>query len=285
MVDRLYGGKRQLEKTLLPLVEAAAQALQLTPEQRKQTIVRMDAGGGSDANFNQLFEQGYGVLGKVHNWQRCHRLSKLVDTWHEDPDDPTRQLGVPSEQVSFCVPTRQLVVRRRKANRKQKNGEPSWALAVIVTNLSDSDLQRLAGQGAKAQASVPALWTLVHAYDKRGGGIETAFREDKQALGLSKRNKRSFAGQEMLLLLTQMAHNLLVWARRVLSRMIVPWRAYGLKRLIREVLCVQGQAELTASGHLVGITFNSAHPASRYWCRVLPKLAAFDEMYANLGKI
>ena len=41
MTERLYSGKRQLEKALLPLVDEAAVTLGLSETQRQQTIIRI----------------------------------------------------------------------------------------------------------------------------------------------------------------------------------------------------------------------------------------------------
>ena len=51
LVEQLYAGKRQLEQGFQPLVSAAA-VLQLTETRRKRKLLRVDGGGGSDANLN-----------------------------------------------------------------------------------------------------------------------------------------------------------------------------------------------------------------------------------------
>lgn len=57
LVDRLYDGKRQLDKSLPELVCAAADVLELSVNRRQNTIVRSDAGGGDDADINWLLAQ------------------------------------------------------------------------------------------------------------------------------------------------------------------------------------------------------------------------------------
>jgi hypothetical protein len=79
-----------------------------------------------------------------------------------------------------------------------------------------------------------------HFYDQRGGGIETEFKEDKQGLGLSSRNKKSFYGQAMLVQLASLAHNVLIWARSWLSEGAPQVVEYGLKRLVRDLLSISG---------------------------------------------
>lgn len=48
----------QLEQGFQPLVSAAAAVLQLTEKRRKRTLLRVDGGGGSDANLNWALSAG-----------------------------------------------------------------------------------------------------------------------------------------------------------------------------------------------------------------------------------
>ncbi|GAC1633481.1 MAG: hypothetical protein NVS4B7_20550 [Ktedonobacteraceae bacterium] len=58
VVDRLFEGKTQLTRALQPLVLATEETLQLNQDKRCQTIVRVDAGGGSLADVNWLLARG-----------------------------------------------------------------------------------------------------------------------------------------------------------------------------------------------------------------------------------
>jgi hypothetical protein len=39
------------------------------------------------------------------------------------------------------------------------------------------------------------LFAYVYFYDQRGGGVETSLKQDKQGLGITKRNKKRFEAQ------------------------------------------------------------------------------------------
>lgn len=54
ITERLFTGKRQLETSLLELVDATAASLVLDENKRKNTLLRIDGGGGSDTNINAL---------------------------------------------------------------------------------------------------------------------------------------------------------------------------------------------------------------------------------------
>jgi hypothetical protein len=66
-VDQLYDGKRQLDRSLTELVTRAEDVLGLDENRRKRTIVRIDGGGGDDADIDWLLGRDYHLLVKVKN--------------------------------------------------------------------------------------------------------------------------------------------------------------------------------------------------------------------------
>src|SRR5258708_16967911 len=73
VVDRLFDGTTQLTRALQPLLLAAEETLQLDEDKRRQTIVRVDAGGGSLGDVNWLLARGYLVHGKDYSGQQAKR--------------------------------------------------------------------------------------------------------------------------------------------------------------------------------------------------------------------
>jgi len=73
----------------------------------------------------------------------------------------------------------------------------------------------------------------LHAYDRCGGGVETRTKGDKQGLGLSHRNKHRFVAQEMLVLLGQLAHDVVIWTRNDLAQVDPRFQKYGIERTVR----------------------------------------------------
>ena len=100
----------------------------------------------------------------------------------------------------------------------------------------------------------------MHAYDLRDGGLETQNKGDKQGLGLNKRNKRRFCAQEILVLLAQLAHDCLSWTREDLRKVAPVFEHYGMLRMVRDVLQIDGAVHWDAAGDISAIDLNARHP-------------------------
>jgi hypothetical protein len=271
VVDRLYTGKRPLDSALPELIQAAEAVLRLDTSRRARTIIRADRGGGTEDDSNGLLERGYALLVKTHSWRRAQKLAASVTAWVVDPNDPGREAGWVPSPFSYVAPTQQVAVRTRKAN-----GEGSYA--VLVSNLSSDALGQLV-------STTDPLWAVVYAYDLRGGGAETQNRNDKQGLGLTKRNKASFAAQEMLALLAQLAHNLAIWTRNHLAKTAPALQHFGILRRVRDVLQIPGQVQLDSHGHVVQITLNRLHPFARIFVQTFSSFLARDDLSLILRQI
>src|SRR5918997_2123911 len=93
VVEHLVPGTEQLPKALRPLVEATQQVLALDAARRAQTLIRVDAGGGSVDDINWLLDRDYAVLGKEYSGKRARKLAATVAEWVDDPRVPGRQVG------------------------------------------------------------------------------------------------------------------------------------------------------------------------------------------------
>jgi len=279
VTEHLYNGKTQLDRSLQELVNAAEEVLDLDESRRQRTIVRVDAGGGRDADINWLLQRKYLLLGKVKHWRRAAKLARSVTTWYPDPKVPGREVGWVEELHPYAQPTRQLATRNLK-----KNGD--WSYHVLVFTLSNEMLFWLARQPIRHQpTSQQILFAALQAYDLRSGGAETIVKGSKQGLGLTKRNKRRFAAQEMLVLLSQLAYNLISWIRNQLACQTPRLRLYGMLRMVRDLFHVAGNIELDAQGRVLQITLNEAHALALPFVRALSPLVARDDMSLYLGQI
>jgi hypothetical protein len=280
VVARLFAGTTQLNTALQPLMAAAEHTLQLTGAQRARTIVRIDSGGGSVEDINWLLARGYQVHGKDYSGQRAQTLAQTVRVWWPDPHNPAREMGwVVTPEAPYCRPVFRIAVRCRK-----KNGQ--WGCGVLLSTLTPHEVLWLTGlydQDTHDPARV--LYAYVHFYDLRGGGVETEIKEDKQGLGTSKRHKKRFPAQQVLLQLEALAHNVTVWAREWLAPQWPQVRQFGIPRLVRDVFRVHGKLILNRFGQVVHIVLNQADPLAAKLGPALTDLLALQHIAVTLGEI
>jgi len=277
VVDRLFDGKTQLTRALQPLMLAAEETLQLNEEKRRQSIVRVDAGGGSLDEVNWLLSRGYLVHCKDYSGKQAKRLAKSVADWYIDPHQPERQFGWVSEPTEVYVrPVKRIAVRCRKPD-----GE--FAYGVLISALSAQHVLTLTGQPLSLLDDPAAvLLAYVRFYDQRGGGVETSFKGDKQGLGIGKRSKKRFVAQQMLLLLGTLAHTVIVWARRWLASPTL--QHYGTLRMVRDVFHSSGFLLTDACGQVAQIVLNQTAPLAPALVHPLGALLARTQVAVNLGQ-
>src|SRR6266496_4037281 len=280
VVDQLFNGTTYLRTALRGLITAAAQILELNAAKRARTIVRIDAGGGSVGEINWLRLQGYQVMAKDYSGQRAQKLAQSVTHWVDDPRIAGRQVGWVTAPTSvYERDVRRIAVRCRK-----QNGQ--WGVGVLISTLEASDVLALSGQPtASVQDGDAILLAYVYFYDQRGGGVETAFRDDKQGLGITKRNKKRFEAQQIVMLLNTLAHNVLLWARGWLAPLLPQIARYGLLRLVRDVWHVSGFVECDEHGSLSRIVLNHLAPMAQGLGTALHQLLAPTQVVVNWGQI
>lgn len=279
IVDRLYNGKRQLNSSLPELLTLAEDMLGLDRAKRQRTIVRIDGGGGEDEQINWVLERDYQLLVKVKNWRRAQKLAASVTRWYPDPKVADREVGWVEQPYPYVKPTRQLALRKRKTNG-------TWSYHALIFTLADECLFLL-GRQTMPETLQPAdiLFAALQAYDQRGGGVETQNRGDKQGLHLTHRNKHLFAAQEMLVLLAQLAHNLVIWTRNDLAQVEPRLHKYGIQRTVRDALQIAGRIQVNAQGQIELIMLNRKHPLAAVFQKAFSPSLAGDDLSLILGKI
>ena len=279
VVEHLFDGKSQLPTALRPLVKAAAKTLALDKAKRERTILRIDSGGGSVDDINWLLAQDYHLHGKDYSGTRAKKLADSVTEWLTDPANPDRQFGwVTNEPDIYCRPVYRIAVRCRK-----NNGQ--WGIGVILSSLSAQQVLDLTDQ-PQDHLLDPAtiLLAYVHFYDQRGGGVEIEIKEDKQGLGTTKRNKKRFAAQQMVILLEALAHNTLVWIRHRLRPLCPAIANFGMLRLVRDVFHMDGLLRLDHQAHIFHIILNQADPFARKLSSAFAALLAQHQLALSLGE-
>lgn len=253
VADRLFDGKTQLTGAFQPLVEAAERTLGLDEFKRSRTILRVDAGGGTLEHVNWALSRGYQYHGKDYFSLRAHRLADTVTHWVQDPRLPERQIGwVEAEPTEYVRPVRRIAVRARKPNGQ-------WGVGILLSTLTPRQvLAQVAQPKEVLDDPVAVLAAYVYFYDLRAGAMEVSIKQDKQGLGITRRNKKRFEAQQVPAQLNVLAHNVLIWAKRWLAGVTPAVQQFGIQRLIRDVLAISGVLEFDAAGRLRCITLNEA---------------------------
>ena len=279
VVEQLYPGKVQLEANLQELVKKAEQVLELEEKRRKNTVIRVDGGGGTDNHINWLLMRHYWILMKAKNWQRTNKLVQTVHEWRQLPELPGHEIAWVGLPFEYVAPTRQIAIR-------WLNPKGKWQYAVLVFNLTDAMIFQMAGLPMPQPFTPQEFFSAVmKAYSLRCGGVETSFKNSKQGLGLNKRNKKRFVAQHLLLLLAQLAYNIAVWVRNILKNHSNLIASFGMLRLIRDAFQIAGQLHFDPHGKVNLIILNETHKLAKAFHLAWQARFARDDLPLILGKI
>ena len=137
-------------------------------------------------------ERGYQVTGKFKSAGRVRKLVRGISTWQptwQPTSSPGREVAELPEPVMFVRPLAQYAVRT--PSKEYKEG---YYHAVVFTSRTDF-----------------SMTGVVEHYDGRAG-MEADLKSDKHGFGLAVIRKHLLPAQKLVVLLVQLAHNILMWA-------------------------------------------------------------------------
>jgi hypothetical protein len=277
--DCVLPGNVQLNKVLRPLIEEMEVTLDLDREKRSRTVLRIDAGGGSLNDVNWLLRRGYQIHSKDCSLQRAAAIAPTVKQWFDDPLHPGRQVGwATCGSHDYEREVRRLIVRWRKRNGQE-------CFAATLSTLTPRQVFDLLSRSPKMLHDPQAV-TLAYAYlyDKRGGAIEIEFKEDKQGFGLTKRNKKKYEAQQMVVLLSALAHNVVVWSKEWLKGESSKIKNNGVLRMVRDVFTVSGFLEMGPQNSIRRIVLSDAAAWARRCANSLRALLKQQHVRVTLGE-
>jgi Transposase DDE domain group 1 len=234
LFSRLYPGNQESHTTYIPVVQALSTFLGLSDAHKARTILRSDAGFGSDSNVNTALRDHWQVVTKSSGGRRPAAVIRHIpDTaWLELRHDD-RWVAVAPAPVELVRPVQWLALRWRNSRRDIKQ-------ALVICSVES--------------------WSsaeIIHYYDDRGA-CETEIQADKGGLQMARRRKKIAAAQEVLILLTDLAHNLLAW--------MTPWMfpsgplaQIGPTQMVQDVLSMPGRL-IFERQQLVEVQLNRLHP-------------------------
>ncbi len=257
LLSLIYPGDRQAFEWFKPALQSLEQHWPWTQLQRQQVIIRTDAGFGTDANINYALWRQFQVLMKGFSGNRANAWVKHLDQpiWIEDI---ARLRAITSAPVPlrFGRCTQNYLVRWTLPTGK-------FSYATLISSLLD----------------LAPLSTL-RLYDGRGAD-EGEIGSDKTGLLLPKRRKHSLSAQEALILLTDVAHNLLAWLHPWALR-DSPFVGFGPQRLVADVLSVPGHLDFK-DDQLVKVSLWQAHPYAEPLQIVLATLLRYFDLPAVIS--
>lgn len=198
------------------------------------------------------------MTGKFKSTQRVRKLVQGIAGWQET-SSPGRGVAPVPHPLTFARPLAQYAVRTPSA---EKAG--GYYHAVLFTRFT----QR-------------AMWEVVSDYDGRAG-IEAELKSDKRGLALAVLRKRRLVAQTVVVVLAELAHNVLVWAREWLAKEAPRLRGYGIVRLVHEVWAVPGRVKLIGK-QVQRVRLRRLHPLARDVCLGLRPLLASSQTLVFLG--
>lgn len=205
--------------------------------QRRQILIRLDAGFGSDANINWLLHRGYHVLSKGYSSKRAVAFARQVRHWQQ-LDRGKWIAPAPTHLCCRYYRRTQTVMLRWQHPRSRR-----FKYALLISSLRNCDLVHVSDL-----------------YDDRAG-IENEIKADKGGLLLPRRRKKHLHAQEALVLLTDLAHNILAWTRRFWAAEPTI-RDVGLYCIINEILTIPGKL-LFHDRQLVKLRLKATHPLAK----------------------
>jgi hypothetical protein len=214
MGSLLYPGFTHGISTLKPTVELTERVLHHRSSQRHRIVWRLDGGFGSDDAINWLLARDYQILAKGYNSRRAQKVVRQIPAEAWQSVRANKWVALVPNGVRYARRTQTLALRWLT----EKGGERCALL--IHTFLDESPLQ------------------VVAYYDARGG-IESEIKQDKLGLQLIRRRKHLWEAQEAWVIVTDLAHNVLIWTHDWMwlgSR----FETWGHLRLVQDVLNIPG---------------------------------------------
>jgi hypothetical protein len=262
-------------ENLQTVLAATLQMLGLSAQQKGHLLLRLDGGFGTTAIIEYLLAEGYQFILKLHSASRAKKLGHSLKEEEWLADDSTLRwaslLGhearalyssSSSSQSSRAGKLQLIAVRcKRDTSDKPKKKAPAKTKAKSEYVYSVLAVQRESINSSENLAGSTLLEQLAF-YDDRATIESASFRGDKQGLKLIKRRKASLYAQEMLILLAQLVHNLIVWARDWLSEEEPRLREFGIKVWVRDLFRMPGRIKFKA-GRIVKVHLRRGHQYAR----------------------
>jgi len=206
----------------------------------------MDGGSGSDENLRWLLARQYQFIAKGFSNRRARAWAEQVKRWDTYGDAFVAEIPSP---IDWGCPVRVFIKKRPKKNY--------FCYSYYLSTLK-----------------LPSKGHFMSRYNNRGGAEVEQFRNDKLGLYLASRRKNNFLAQKGLILLTDLAHNLLAdFHHKALIGS--KFETFAQKRIVRDLLQIPGLLVFEGD-KLKKISLLSTHPNSEPLLICLKKYISGD---------
>jgi Transposase DDE domain group 1 len=247
------GGKAVESTHIDRIVELVKMRLGSTSLRR--IILRGDPKYGTSRIVDRCLENKYLFLFKGANSTSARKYAKRIERWEKivDKEDEEIHAGelrakLPGSKYRTRIVVFRSVSKKNKeeaSSEERKKRKEFWHL---VTNLHES------------------LYTakrLLELYHEREG-MEAYIKTDKSGLHLKNLRTRNLTGIRAFLLLTCMAHNLIVHAIRSMKN-VVKGRLMGVKAFVEKLACAK--AWFVRKGEVLMLLFTEENPVIKQYLR------------------
>lgn len=231
LVAKMDPGNTHCCTTLEDIVTRVYRRLGIEDGKDKPKILwRLDSGYGTDENINSLLGLKDQILVKGFSGKRAKKLARSIpeNEWEEAGQD--RWIAETKDNNIYSSPTRTILIRWKTPKGKIR-------YSYLVSTLFDMKSREL-----------------LKLYDQRQT-LEAAIKVEKSILYLRKKRKKKWWAQYAIVLLTQIAHNILVWSREWIFKVTSLAKA-GVAEIVKKVLPIPAKIKVYA-GKIVRLSLRS----------------------------
>ena len=251
----IVDGGRAVESTHIDrLVELVK--LRIGSASLRRIVLRGDPKYGTSTIVDRCLEKRYLFLFKGANYTSARKYAKRIESWEKviDKEEEDVYAGELRAKLPGSRYATRIVVFRsvRKSGKKdegndnkEKKRKEFWHL---VTNLHES---------------VYTPKRLLEMYHEREG-MEAYIKTDKSGLHLKNLRTRSLVGIRTFLMLTCMAHNLIVHAIHSMKR-VIKNGSMGVKAFVEKLACARGWVE--RKGSVLVLLFTEENPVIKQYIK------------------
>jgi hypothetical protein len=235
----------------------------------RRIILRGDPKYGTSTIVDRCLEKKYLFLFKGANYTSARKYAKRIKEWVKvlDKEDEEIYAGELRAKLPHSRYHTRIVVFRSVSKKKKKEEEEEQEKKK---NETDDDKKRKKKEFWHLVTNLhESLYTakrLLELYHEREGMEAYIKKTDKSGLHLKNLRTRNLTGIRAFLLLTCMAHNLIVHAIRSMRRMIKKG-SMGVKAFVEKLACAR--AWFVRKGELLVLLYTEENPVIkqyiRYW--------------------